>query len=70
LRGRHSVHVINLRAAHVGIINGCWLNQGGPELRVRGEGQFVLNTIDLVLDAAMYGHRLAHLQLDQRQLVW
>jgi DNA-binding transcriptional LysR family regulator len=41
--------------------------RGGKEARVRIEGPLVLNTIDLILDAALDGYGLAYLPLDQVQ---
>lgn len=41
--------------------------RGGREVRVRMEGQLLLNTIDLILDAAIDGHGLAYLPYDQVQ---
>lgn len=39
--------------------------RGGREVRVRMEGQLLLNTIDPILDAAIDGHGLAYLPYDQ-----
>lgn len=39
----------------------------GRETRVRIDGPLVVNTIDLILDAAVDGHGLAYLPLDQVQ---
>lgn len=41
--------------------------RAGREVRVRMEGQLLSNTIDLILDAAIDGHGLAYLPLDQVQ---
>lgn len=41
--------------------------RGGREVRVRMEGQLLLNTIDLIRDAAIDGHGLAYLPRDQVQ---
>ena len=41
------------------------LIRGGREVRVRMEGQLLLNTIDLIIDAAIDGHGLAYLPYDQ-----
>ncbi|EEW1658054.1 TPA: LysR family transcriptional regulator [Escherichia coli] len=41
--------------------------RGGREVRVRMEGQLLLNTIDPILDAAIDGHGLAYLPYDQVQ---
>lgn len=58
---------INLRLPSSGTLNGWRLLRGGRETRVRVDGQLVLNTIDLILDAALDGHGLAYLPLDQVQ---
>lgn len=58
---------INLRLPTSGTLNGWRLMRGGRETRVRVEGPLVLNTIDLILDAALDGHGLAYLPLDQVQ---
>ncbi|MGF6612709.1 DNA-binding transcriptional LysR family regulator [Paraburkholderia sp. WSM4175] len=56
---------INLRLPTSGTVNAWRLKRGGREARVRVDGQLVLNTIDLILDAALDGHGLAYLPLDQ-----
>jgi LysR family transcriptional regulator, regulator of peptidoglycan recycling len=56
---------INLRLPSSGTLNGWRLMRGGREARVRIEGPLILNTIDLILDAALDGHGLAYLPLDQ-----
>ncbi|MGF6637387.1 LysR family transcriptional regulator [Paraburkholderia sp. 40] len=58
---------INLRLPTSGTVNAWRLKRGGREARVRVDGQLVLNTIDLILDAALDGHGLAYLPLDQVQ---
>lgn len=58
---------INLRLPTSGTLNGWRLMRGGRETRVRVEGPLILNTIDLILDAALDGHGLAYLPLDQVQ---
>lgn len=58
---------INLRLPTSGTLNGWRLVRGGRETRVRIDGPLVLNTIDLILDAALDGHGLAYLPLDQVQ---
>lgn len=58
---------INLRLPSSGTLNGWRLLRGGRETRARVDGQLVLNTIDLILDAALDGHGLAYLPLDQVQ---
>lgn len=58
---------INLRLPTSGTLNAWRLLRGGRETRVRVEGPLVLNTIDLILDAALDGHGLAYLPLDQVQ---
>ncbi|HAT1579961.1 TPA: LysR family transcriptional regulator [Raoultella ornithinolytica] len=56
---------INLYLPSSGIANRWRLMRGGREVRVRMEGQLLLNTIDLILDAAIDGHGLAYLPYDQ-----
>jgi DNA-binding transcriptional LysR family regulator len=58
---------INLRLPTSGTLNGWRLMRGGREARVRIDGPLILNTIDLILDAALDGHGLAYLPLDQVQ---
>lgn len=58
---------INLRLPTSGTLNRWRLARGGREIRVRVDGQLVCNTIDLILDAALDGHGLAYLPLDQVQ---
>lgn len=58
---------INLRLPTSGTLNSWRLMRGGRETRVRVDGRLVLNTIDLILDAALDGHGLAYLPLDQVQ---
>jgi DNA-binding transcriptional LysR family regulator len=56
---------INLRLPSPGTINAWRLVQDGREIRVRVEGPLILNTIELILDAALAGAGLAYLPLDQ-----
>ncbi|HEO9337400.1 TPA: LysR family transcriptional regulator [Enterobacter roggenkampii] len=58
---------INLFLPSSGTANRWRLVRGGREVRVRMEGQLLLNTIDLILDAAIDGHGLAYLPYDQVQ---
>ena len=58
---------INLRLPTSGTLNAWRLMRGGRETRVRIDGPLVLNTIDLILDAALDGHGLAYLPLNQVQ---
>ncbi|ATQ42892.1 LysR family transcriptional regulator [Caulobacter mirabilis] len=58
---------VNLRLPTSGALNAWRLMRGGRETRVRVDGPLVLNTIDLILDAALDGHGLAYLPLDQVQ---
>lgn len=58
---------INLFLPTSGSANRWRLMRGGREVRVRMEGQLLLNTIDLILDAAIDGHGLAYLPYDQVQ---
>lgn len=56
---------INLYLPSSGTANRWRLVRGGREVRVRMQGQLLLNTIDLILDAAIDGHGLAYLPYDQ-----
>lgn len=58
---------INLRLPTSGTLNSWRLKQGERETRVRVDGPLVLNTIELIRDAALDGHGLAYLPLDQVQ---
>lgn len=58
---------INLYLPSSGTANRWRLVRGGREVRVRMEGQLLINTIDLILDAAIDGHGLAYLPYDQVQ---
>lgn len=58
---------INLRLPTSGTLNGWRLKHGAKETRARIDGPLVFNTIDLILDAALAGHGLAYLPLDQVQ---
>ncbi|CAI0840489.1 LysR family transcriptional regulator [Serratia grimesii] len=58
---------INLYLPTSGTANRWRLIRGGREVRVRMDGQLLLNTIDLILDAAIDGHGLAYLPYDQVQ---
>jgi LysR family transcriptional regulator, regulator of peptidoglycan recycling len=58
---------VNLRLPTSGTLNGWRLMRGGRETRVRIDGPLVLNSIDLILDAALDGIGLAYLPLDQVQ---
>lgn len=58
---------INLRLPTSGTLNKWRLTRGGRETRVRVDGPLVLNSIDLILDAALDGHGIAYLPLDQVQ---
>ncbi|TPN39283.1 LysR family transcriptional regulator [Mesorhizobium sp. B2-3-3] len=58
---------INLRLPTSGTLNKWRLMRGGRETRVKVDGPLVFNTIDLILDAALDGHGLAYLPLDQVQ---
>ncbi|EON2365534.1 LysR family transcriptional regulator, partial [Shigella flexneri] len=51
---------INLYLPTSGTANRWRLIRGGREVRVRMEGQLLLNTIDLIIDAAIDGHGLAY----------
>lgn len=55
---------INLRLPTSGVLNAWRMTGGGRETRVRVDGPLVLNTIELILDAALDGHGLAYLPLD------
>ncbi|ELN9317633.1 DNA-binding transcriptional regulator PgrR [Escherichia coli] len=56
---------INLYLPTSGTANRWRLIRGGRKVRVRMEGQLLLNTIDLIIDAAIDGHGLAYLPYDQ-----
>lgn len=58
---------VNLRLPTSGVLNGWRLVKNGRETRVRIDGPLVFNTIDLIHDAAVEGHGLAYLPLDQVQ---
>lgn len=58
---------INLRLPTSRTLNAWRLMRGGRETRVRVDGPLILNAIDLILDAALDGHGLAYLPLDQVQ---
>ncbi|MBS0999534.1 LysR family transcriptional regulator [Acetobacter persici] len=58
---------VNLRLPTSQTVNGWRLMRGGRETRVRLEGQMMLNTIDLIRDAALDGHGLAYLPRDMVQ---
>lgn len=58
---------INLRLPTTGVLNRWRLVERGREHRVQVEGPLVFNTIDLIADAALDGHGLAYLPLDQVQ---
>lgn len=62
-----SHRAINLRLPTSGVLNAWRMVQKGRETRVRIDGPLVFNTIDLILDAALDGHGLAYLPLDQVQ---
>ncbi|MFB7146193.1 LysR family transcriptional regulator [Agrobacterium deltaense] len=59
--------VINFRLPTSGTVIGWRLTSGDREMRVRGEGQLVVNTIDLLVDAVIDGHGLAYIHLDRVQ---
>lgn len=56
---------INLRLPTPGTVNAWRLVQDDREIRVRVEGPLTLNTIELILDAALAGLGLAYLPLDE-----
>lgn len=56
---------INLRLPTPGTVNAWRLVQDGREIRVRVDGPLILNTIELILDAALAGLGLAYLPLNQ-----
>lgn len=55
---------INLRMVS-GSVYAWEFERGGREVRVKVEGQLVLNDVALILDAAVAGHGLAHLVEDR-----
>lgn len=58
---------INLRLPTSGRLNRWRLMRGGRETRVEIDGPLAINNIDLIRDAALDGHGLAYLPLDQVQ---
>jgi len=56
---------VNLRLPTSGTLHRWRLMRGGRETRVRVDGPLALNSIDLIRDAALDGHGLAYLPLDQ-----
>ncbi|MCW4461487.1 LysR family transcriptional regulator [Sphingomonas sp. BT-65] len=56
---------INLRMISAGNLYAWEFERGGRELRVRVEGQLVLNDVDLIADAAIAGRGIAFLMEDQ-----
>ena len=58
---------INLRLPTSGTLNRWRLTRGGRETRVGIDGPLAINNIDLIRDAALDGHGLAYLPLDQVQ---
>lgn len=58
---------INLRLPTSGTLNRWRLMKGGRETRVGIDGPLAINNIDLIRDAALDGHGLAYLPLDQVQ---
>lgn len=58
---------INLRLPTTGTLNRWRLMRGGKETRVSVDGPLAFNNIDLIRDAALDGHGLAYLPLDQVQ---
>lgn len=56
---------VNLRLPTSGTFNRWRLMRGGRETRVSVEGPLAFNNIDLIHDAALDGHGLAYLPLDQ-----
>lgn len=58
---------INLQIRPTGLVNSWRLRRGGRETRVRVEGPLTFNTIELILNAALDGHGIAYLPLDQVQ---
>lgn len=55
---------VNLWLPTTGTVNAWRLTKGGRDSRVRVEGQLLLNTIDLMKDAALDGHGMAYLPKD------
>lgn len=58
---------VNLRLPTTGVLNRWRMVQGGKETRVQVDGPLAMNSIDLIADAALDGHGLAYLPLDQVQ---
>ncbi|MEI7187772.1 LysR family transcriptional regulator [Dickeya dianthicola] len=59
--------VINFHLPTSDTVIGWRLISGGREIRVRAQGQLVVNTIDLLVDAVLDGHGLAYIHMDQVQ---
>ena len=61
--GQH--RCINLRLASAGGLYAWEFGKAGRELKVKVEGQLVLNRVDLILEAAAAGHGVAFVVEDQ-----
>jgi DNA-binding transcriptional LysR family regulator len=59
--------LINFRLPTSGTVIGWRLIRDGREVKVRGQGQLIVNTIELLIDAVLDGHGLAYIHLDQVQ---
>ncbi|MCB1377299.1 MAG: LysR family transcriptional regulator [Alphaproteobacteria bacterium] len=58
---------IHLRLSDASGVNAWRLSKAGVTKRARVDGQLTLNRIDLILEAALAGHGLAYLPIDQVQ---
>ncbi|ACZ76200.1 transcriptional regulator, LysR family [Dickeya parazeae Ech586] len=60
-------NVINFRLPTSGTVIGWRLMSDGREIKVKGKGQLVVNTIELLVNAVLDGHGLGYIHLDQVQ---
>ena len=60
---------INLRVPTSGGLTTWGFEKDGRKLKVRTDGPFVFNTLDLILEAAAEGFGLAYLPMDQVQML-
>ncbi|MBE5213538.1 LysR family transcriptional regulator [Pectobacterium sp. A535-S3-A17] len=60
-------NVVNFRLPTSGTVIGWRLMSDGREIEVRGKGQLVVNTIELLVNAVLDGHGLGYIHLDQVQ---
>ncbi|MGM3176125.1 LysR family transcriptional regulator [Dickeya lacustris] len=60
-------NVINFRLPTSGTVIGWRLMSDGREIKVKGKGQLVVNTVELLVNAVLDGHGLGYIHLDQVQ---